>query len=354
MIRVLANLDCEARWAGAPLRQHVLRKISAIASLAAALVDADHDDDVVEVWAPAEVDPARLVGDRAWPRVAMTVIDASMVARSRTTDLERGFDVVWASPAARPFNDRRFALDVARHGLAPDDLDVDGHCVVGSIDELERAVRALGGPWVAKALWATAGRDRVRGDGAPTGEQRTYLGRMLDRGGPDGHPDRALVVEPWRQRLVDIGTCARVTADGQIIAEASHTLLVDPRGGFGGIDLAPPPVEPHEHATIVEAVHRAGEALAAAGFRGPYAIDSFVYTDGDHRRVRALVEINARHTFGHVARALAARAARCGDRDTHVTLPTRLGFTPLTDADRAIARVLVEPTGDDPTIAWLA
>ena len=66
---------------------------------------------------------------------------------------------------------------------------------------------------------------------------------------------------------------------------------------------------------------------------GPFAIDGFVYWDGA-RRLRPLVEINARHTFGHVARALG-----CG----------RLGFTPAP----AGATVLVAPIDGDPTTAWI-
>jgi len=365
-VRLLGNLDCEARWAGTTLPQRVLRKISAIASITAALVDV-RDDEVVEVWAPAPVDPSRLVADPAWPRVVVRVgaPDRGDIAAPPADG--RAIDLAWASPAAKPFNDRRFALAVeaqlgidepaARTVTSLDELER----AVTSLDELERAVRAIGGPWVAKALWTTAGRDRCRGEGAPTGEQRVYLGRMLDRAGPEGHPDRALVVEPWRDRIVDVGTCACVTDDGSVRVEAPHTLLVDARGGFAGIDVSPPPLEPHEHEAIIAAVHASGQALAQGGYRGPFAVDSFVYADATGRRcVRAIVEINARHTFGHVARALVARGAGARlaggarrDRDTNVT-PRRLGFTPLDDAGRARARVLVEPTPDDATTAWLA
>jgi hypothetical protein len=297
---VHANLDCEARWAGVTLPAHVLAKIGALASLTAALVEGDAD-----VWAPAAVDPARLVGPLR-PRMHVGAPPRA--------------DLAWADPAAKAANDRRLALAVAEGAGAT----LPGSCVVGSLADLDAAA-AKAARWVCKAPWTTAGRDRCHGTGEATGETRAHVTRLLSRFG-------ALVFEPWLDRVLDFGVCATVR-DGIVTSQAPHGLLVDARGGFIGIDLAPPELTSTERDRVGELVLAAGDALAGVGYAGPFAIDGFVYWDGA-RRLRPLVEINARHTFGHVARALGGR---------------RLGFTPPPTG----ATILVAPADRDPTTAWI-
>jgi hypothetical protein len=304
---VHGNLDCEAAWAGAPLPPAVARRISCYAALLAALAPEGAE---VEVWAPAAVDPARLLSPPPWTAPVMRV-----GAPPRA-------DVAWADPAARAANDRRLALAVAAaHGAA-----LPGQRTIASADEID-----LRGPWVCKAPWTAAGRDRCRGAGAPTAEQRARLERLLARSG-------TLVLEPWCDRIVDAAVCARVDADGRVTAHPPHTLIADARGGFLGIDLAPPALEPAELGQLSELVAAAGAAIAGLGHAGPFAIDAFAYRDGERRGFRPLCEINARLSFGWIARAL---AGRLGTR--------RLGFGPAPPE----ARVLIAPAGDGIT-AWCA
>jgi hypothetical protein len=304
---VHANLDCEAVWAGAPLPPAVATRISYYAALLAAL--APHGAEV-EVWAPAAVEQDRIRSPGPWRAPAMRV-----GAPPRA-------DVAWADPAAAAANDRRLALAVAAaHGAA-----LPGQRTIASVDEID-----LPGPWVCKAPWTAAGRDRCRGAGPPTAAQRARLERLLARSG-------ALVLEPWCERIVDAGACARVGADGAVVAHPPHTLIADARGGFLGIDLAPPALEAEERARLAELVAAAGAALARLGYAGPFAVDAFAYRDGERRRFRPLCEINARLSFGWIARAL---AARLGTR--------RLGFGPAPPG----ARVLIDPAGDGIT-AWCA
>jgi hypothetical protein len=288
---ILANLDCEARWAGAPLGERVLRRISALSALLAYLAPED-----AEVWAPAPVDAARLTIDRP---LAMRV------------GTPPRWDLAWADPDAKAANDRRLALAVhERLGTL-----LHGQRAIASVDELPSA-----GAWVAKAPWTAAGRDRIHGHGPATSEQRVYAGRLLARCG-------ALVVEPWLPRTLDLGVTARLEA-GRVTASPPHTLLCDARGGFLGIDLAEPPLAHEQRAALDAFVAAAGDALASRGYRGPFTVDAFVHPGGLHA-----CEINARHTFGHVARALGARV---------------LGFGPPPPG----ARVLVAPAAGDPTTAW--
>jgi hypothetical protein len=178
---VHANLDCEAVWGGAPLPPKVARRVSYYAALLAALAPEGAE---VEVWAPAAVEPARLLAPPPW-RAPVMRVGAPPRADAR-----------WADPGARAANDRRLARAVAEaHGAA-----LPGPKVIAAAGEIE-----LPGPGVCKAPWTAAGRDRCRGAGAPTAEQRTRIERLLAR-------CDALVLEPWCDRIVDVGVCTRVLA----------------------------------------------------------------------------------------------------------------------------------------------
>jgi hypothetical protein len=296
-MRILANLDCEARWAGAPLPLRVLRRISAAAALLAYL---SPDDDAL-VWAPAEVDPERLA------------IGRNVTMRTGTCDR---WDVAWADPGAKRANDRRLALAVhQRLGTT-----LPGARAITSVGELDD----MRGAWVAKSPWTAAGRDRIHGDGPPSDEQRVYAGRLIERTG-------CLLVEPWLARVFDLGVTAHLEG-GRVIAQPPHTLLTDARGGFLGIDLGEPPLTEDERAALDRSVAAAGAALDEAGYTGPFTVDAFVY--GPERRLH-MCEINARHTFGHVARAIGGRV---------------LGFGP----PPSTATTLIAPTADDPFTAWRA
>lgn len=320
-----ANLDAEARWAGGSLPGAIATRVSYYAALLSVL--APPDADTVELWAPAAIDAARLVASPRWQPPAM-----------RTGAPPRA-DLVWARADAKAANDRRLALALGSElgtGLP-------GARVVSSLDEL--VAWTAGRRWVAKAPWTTAGRDRCHGEGAPTDEQRTRLARLLERHG-------ALVVEPWMDRVLDVGLCARVDEfrprageppaaaprDVYVTLADPHALVTDARGTFLGIDLAPPALLPHEATQLGVMAREVGARLAALGFRGPFAIDAFVYRDAHGERCfHPLCEINARHTFGHVARAFGARGA------------TRLGF----GAPPPGSSVLVAPANDGIT-AWVA
>ena len=299
---ILANLDQEARWSGLGIPAHVARRISAASALLAALAPAGEP---VEIFAPAAVDPARLL----FAQPAM-----------RTGTPPR-FDLAWADPSAHAVNDRRFALAVAEQ-LA---CGLPGARAIGSIDELA----GLPGPWVCKAAWSAAGRDRARGTGSEiAGELRARIANLIARAG-------AVVIEPWLERELDFGVCGTVDRAGKVTVHPPHTLHRDARGGCAGIALAEPALEPGERAELARVVDGAGAALARAGYTGPFGIDAFVYRGEHGRALRPLCEINARHTFGHVARALGAPV---------------LGFGPPPPG----ARVLIAPAPDDPFTAWAA
>lgn len=304
---IQANLDCEATWAGVALPAAVQQRIALYGALVATLAPAAAT--ACEVWLPAAIDAARLQPAPAW------VVPTVRVGVPSRADLR------WADPSARAANDRRLALRVATEQR----FALPGAKVIERVADID-----LAGPWVCKAPWTSAGRDRCHGVGVPAREQATRVGRLLARYG-------ALVLEPWCERILDVGVCATVAVDGSVTAHPPHGLLSDSRGGFLGIDLAPPALLAHERALLETSVQAAGAALSRIGYAGPFAIDAFAYRDGEERRFHPLCEINARFTFGWVARSLGARLGT-----------TRLGFARAVPDD---AIVMILPASDGVT-AW--
>jgi hypothetical protein len=320
--RLLGNLDCEARWAGVALPEAVQRRISLYAALFAACAPGDPEPGGApdELWVPRPIDPARLIAHARW------IPPVVRVGTPPTLDL------AWADPDARRANDRSRTLAIAEAlGVA-----LPGARVIGSLAELDAHLAGFAGatarPWICKARWTAAGRDRAHGaGGTASGELRSRLGRLLERFGP-------LVFEPWLDRVADLGVCGEIGPGGEITVAEPHRLITDPRGGFLGIELAP--AIDRAMAGPLDATARAAAALLAAqtGYHGPFAIDAFVYRDGGAHHLHPLCELNARYTFGWIARGL---ARRLGIR--------RLGF----DAPPPGATVLIAP-GDDRVTAWCA
>jgi len=311
-VRLHGNLDCEARWAGVALPGAVQRRISLYATLLAACAPGGERP---EIWVPAEVDPARLIAHPGW---------TPPVVRSAAAGAPGAFDLAWADPAAAAANDRSRALAIAGElGVA-----LPGARVVGSLADLDAQLAGAGGPWICKARWTAAGRDRARGTGALTGELRTRVARLLERFGP-------LVFKPWLDRVVDLGVCGEV-AGGDVRLLEPHRIITDPRGGFLGIELAPQIDRRITEPLCAVAREAAARLAAQTGYRGRFAIDAFVHRTPDGDRLHPLCEINARHSFGWIAHAL---ASRLGVR--------RLGF----DAPPPGATVLIAP-GPDRVAAW--
>jgi hypothetical protein len=294
-----ANLDCEAKWSGLALGKPILERISYYGTLLAVLAP---KGEPVELWTPVAIDTKR---------ARLGVPTKFRVGTPAHADLR------WADPAAKAANDRRLA-----HGA----FALPGSFVLASVD----TEHAWPASWVAKAVWSAAGRDRCRGNGPPNTEQRTRLARLLAACG-------ALVVEPWCERVLDAGVLGTVDTTGEVTAEAPHGVIVDPRGGFLGIEVGAPALERAEQVELERAIREAGQRLANAGYAGPFGIDAFVHVVDGQRAVH-VCEINARYSFGWIARAFARR-----------TGSTRLGFGSPQDK----ATILIEDREDHITV-WIA
>jgi hypothetical protein len=327
----------------------VAGRIAALATLMRGLIEADE----VTVYTPVPVDAARIPDVPGLPRVNLAVgvpapasvglawgaTNAVALAppplEAITTTLPEPMrralvEPVVAVDVARAANDRRLAISMDPWAKA---IGRDDAAAIDAI--VERAAEASPtGEWIAKAPLTSAGRDRIRGAIPIADDVRTRLTRLLA-----GHG--ALVVEPWLDRRIDFGVTLAIAADGAVTALDPHGLVVDPHGGFRGIDLEPRGLSPVWRAALATMASRHSPKLAMLGYRGVATVDGFVHLDRDgQERLRPIVEINARLSFGIIARALCARLGRTA---------LRVG----TDAPPPDALVLVAPTASDPSSAWL-
>jgi hypothetical protein len=353
---VVANLDCESVWAGGPALPAAVA--SRLALLATTLRVYCAEDDAL--WLPAPVDPSRIPLDAApRPRLITGPLPPDAVvrlawaasperpeqARAPGVSSERP-EQARAQASARPradsiarsVNDRRFAARLAEQlGIA-----LPGARIIASVEELAAHLAHGGadaspdGSWVAKALWSAAGRDRVRRRGAVLDDAtRTRVERLLAVHG-------ALAFEPWMPRLLDVGQGGTVDERGAVTLHPPHRGLVDAGGVVRGIGLdGGAALEPAERTQLAAVASAAGDALHAAGYIGPFVVDAFVYGHGGARVLHPLCEVNARLTFGLVARAWA----------DHLAAPSlTLGLGG--DAPAGATPLVLDDTGA--ALAWLS
>lgn len=326
---IVANLDYE----DAELPARVRASASAAGTLLAALA---RDGD--RLWTPAPVDPERVRGRRV--RLAsgrpiapagevLAWAETAEVAAARARDpgpapsggdwRERLWHLRPPDPAVVDrVNHRRFAHSLGL-GL-PDARWID------DVAQLAPAHPA----WVCKAPMSASGRGALRRytpavDASVVARAR----RMLARHGE-------LLYEPWVDRVEDFG-CAGIVDDGGFELLGVHRLSIDHQGVFRGIELDPS----LEDAEVAAAAGVAARALGEAGYRGPFGIDAYRYRDGEGAvRLNPMSEINARLTFGHVARAFGEAKLRLRISVTGEPMPA--GATPL-----------LAPGADDATCAWI-
>ncbi len=178
--------------------------------------------------------------------------------------------------------------------------------------------------WVVKAPLAAAGRSRYieRTAGLSlSAEARVRVEKLLERHGP-------LLFEPWMERTADFGVAVLLLPSGPRLA-GFHRLLVDAVGRFRGIELRGEftgiDLPPEEQETMERTVSGTAAALLQAGYVGPFGIDAWRHRLPDGNLVfHPLGEINARMTFGLVARALVDRVR--GPLGIDPAAWVRLGF----------------------------
>ncbi len=274
------------------------------------------EDDVLLV--PRAQDPA-FVADlaaRGWP-VPERVQGGLDAVRGRTFRglMPWGTSATTASRTAslQVQQERAFHADTARLarkdtaavvlGSLADDpaLDLEAGVVCTTVADVE-AARGRWARSVVKVPWDAAGRGLHHGD--------PDVARLLARHG-------ALVVEPWRDRVLDLSLQARITDQGVRDVRLAR-FLTGPGGDFRGVVvgdwrrglsseilrfLTRDGREPRFVETaITAALHTALDRHP--GHRGPIGVDALVARIDGELRLRPLVELNPRLTFGRVGLAV--------------------------------------------------
>ena len=189
-----------------------------------------------------------------------------------------------------------------------------------SLTEIVGAVRELGtrGRWVIKASYSTAARDRQIGSGEQFSES---LFRWCENQLTGG---RALVIEPWVDRLAEAGIQFHIPEkeNGSPECVGIAPLLTTPDGRYQGSRFGAVDVSDFEPA--LTQTQTAAEAVQELGYVGPLGIDVMQYRDTDGSpRLRPLQDINARWTMGRLALGF-ERLLQTGEVGTwlHVRWPT--------------------------------
>jgi hypothetical protein len=244
---------------------------------------------------------------------------------------------------------RAFGLEVAtRLGVS-----LSGARRISSTAELAAHLAAGAGAtgWVVKAPLSAAGRARyVERTAGPalSVEARVRVEKLLERHGP-------LLFEPWMERTADFGAAVLLLPSGPRLV-GFHRLLVDAVGRFRGIELrgefAGIELPPEERETMERTVSGTAEALLRAGYVGSFGIDAWRYRRPDGSvAFHPLGEINARMTFGLVARALVDRVREPLGIDPAARVRLIFGSEIPAEENAVVPLLLSRPEGKG--AAWL-
>ncbi len=115
-----------------------------------------------------------------------------------------------------------------------------------------------------------------------------------------------VVVEPWFNRLYDISSKCTISSDGVIENIKHHKTLSNRRGTFFADWIDPNDKEIEKwRKELDDNVYNSAIQIFKKGYFGPVGFDSFVTSDKHGKqKLRAIIEINARHPMSCIAYAL--------------------------------------------------
>ena len=106
-------------------------------------------------------------------------------------------------------------------------------------------------------------------------------------------------------RIADYGVTGFLDDKGAYHVRV-HTLQVDAKGGFLGIDTHQELIPESIRSQLLANFKDVGECLQKISYQGPFGVDAFLYSnESGAPQLHALNEINARLTYGHIAHAYA-------------------------------------------------
>lgn len=238
---------------------------------------AEHGKSSRALMAPADVElnggchvPAGLRG-RAWCPTPM----ALALMREHGVEPEPHPD----PSVLRRVNHRLFAHELG--GGLP------GQAYVQSREQLLGVIGNCERHWLMKRPLSFAGRGQLRVIGPLTDKQWTWVDASLERDG--------IVVEPLVRPSFEVSLHGFIWREGSCELGRVCAQQVSERGAFQGVRLAHGgELTPRETELLFERAQAVAQALAKAGYSGPFGIDAYRYEAG----FCALGELNARYTLG--------------------------------------------------------
>jgi hypothetical protein len=161
-------------------------------------------------------------------------------------------------------------------------------------EELEATLVTTSQPWLLKRPFGFAGRGRQKlRDGAIDAAVEPFVRASIASG-------QGLQVEPWVNRTIDVALHGFLEPSGAVTLGQPTLQQVDDSGAW--VQTTPVPsgaLLEDELEQLVAEARRSADALARAGYFGPFGIDAFGYHDRDGRRCfNPRSEINARYSMG--------------------------------------------------------
>ncbi len=154
------------------------------------------------------------------------------------------------------------------------------------------------GEWVVKAEFGNAAlaNRRIGPKGRGLESARKFIESFSCR----------FIVEPWHNRLMDIGCSFNLTSAGQYSNFVTHRLLNTPGGGFLGIEISQDSCLSGSRQILLQAAAEGvAQALTRAGYWGAAGLDSYIFKNNQgEEEFRPVTEINARLTMAFPAHRL--------------------------------------------------
>ncbi|MFT3772145.1 MAG: hypothetical protein QM820_42610 [Minicystis sp.] len=191
----------------------------------------------------------------------------------------------------RRVNHRRFSADLGR--ALPQARWIDARA------DLDRAL-AEPSPtslWLLRRPFGFAGRGRLRLNPA---RRDAVTERWIDATFAAGE---GLEAAPWVDRAGDFALHGHLSTTGTLVLGAPTAQRCDDTGAWLGSALAADgDLSSSEREALFQAAEEAADALAKAGYFGPFGIDAFRFRDAAGAlRFEPRCEINARYSMGWAA-----------------------------------------------------
>ncbi len=186
----------------------------------------------------------------------------------------------------RAVNDRAFAASLGptlpSQAFVRTEAELDAHLRDGE---------EIAGGFLLKKRWLMAGRGHRRiGRALDEADRRFARAALREDGG--------LLVEPFVAIALEAAIHGWLAEDGALAIGAPCVQVVDARRAFVEARKATDELGEDEVGALRAAAARAGDALRAAGYFGPFGVDAFRYRSARGVPVfRAMSEVNARMTM---------------------------------------------------------